>query len=70
MDTKVGELLRRKMDGFRPGEEWTDDAEVIEVQTDIIICHVMVDVMRRMHFRRSDGVNVNGRAYGWLERPA
>ena len=45
-------------------------ARVEQVTDELIVCGVEVDSMRTMSFNRRDGVDVNGRDYGWLELPS
>ena len=60
-NVKVGDVLERIF------KETPTDAEVTEVKDDEIICRVIVDMPRKMHFNRSDGVHVNGPEFGYLQ---
>lgn len=67
LNLKVGDKVVRKTDGLRGGEISKFQGEVKEITDEHIICIVYVDVPRTMEFNRSDGVDIHGIEYGWIE---
>lgn len=63
---EVGQRLKRVIGGTKV-KRWENQAVVVKVTDEHIVCDVQVDIIRTMTFDAKTWVNVNGREYGWLE---
>ena len=48
------------------GKACFDEAEVATIRENVITCKVYVDLPRTMDFFQSNGVNINGKKFGYL----
>ena len=65
-NVKKGDELTRKMPAIKKGQFYYNNAIVIEITENTIICDVYVDVPREMAFDKKTGVDVEGERYGML----
>lgn len=69
MNVKVGAKMLKIMAPSNTSEAWVAEAEVTNVDEDVITCTVYMDVPRTMKFKRKNGVMIDDDSQFIIRKP-